>query len=362
MQSDCGENMSRPTLATINASALRHNYALALASGRMAYAVIKSNAYGHGAVGVAKALPADAGLAVACVDEAIELRNQGISNPILVLQGWYDVAELRLMISFNLETVVHHQQQLKELKLLSKGQLVVWLKVDTGMHRLGFNPEDVKACLASLENEACVNEIRLMTHFSDADHLNSPTCAQQMIHFNNVTKDFHGKTSVANSAAILAQPNITDDYVRPGIMLYGVSPIEDKTASEFDLKPVMTLSSRVIALKNITRGESIGYGGSWVAQKDSHIAIIAVGYGDGYPRNAPSGTSVLMGGKKCPLVGRVSMDMITVDVSDLDSIAIGDEAVLWGEGLPIEPLAAATGTIAYELLCQVTARVPRKIS
>ena len=353
--------MSRPTLATINVTALRHNFMQALTGGRSAYAVIKANAYGHGLLTIAKALPKNTGLAVACVDEALELRNHGIKNPILVLQGWYDASELDAMILFNLESVVHQHQQLQQLQNMSHGRLVVWLKVDTGMHRLGFKPEEINRCLATLEKETCVSEVRLMTHFSDADKINNIECAQQMVHFDRLKKTFKGQTSVSNSAAILTLPVTNDDIVRPGIMLYGISPIVEKSARDFNLKPVMTLASRIIALQRVNAGESMGYGGNWIAQKDSYIAIVAVGYGDGYPRHAPSGTPVLVSGIKCPLAGKVSMDMIAIDVSEIDAVAIGDPVILWGEDLPIEPLAAATGTIAYELLCQVTSRVPRKI-
>lgn len=351
--------MSRPTQAIIDLSALRHNYAIAQDSGRTAYAVIKANAYGHGIVEAAKALQHANGLAVACVDEALVLREHGLKLPILVLQGWYDEEELIDVIDNKLEVVLHHPQQIKQLADMPHADLVVWLKMDTGMHRLGFPANEIAEYLPHLNTLEGVREVRMMTHFADADDVKKDTTEKQMLCFYEALDGFTGQTSVSNSAAILGWPDVKDDICRPGIMLYGVSPIKGKEASDFGLKPVMTLSSRIIALHNVEAGETVGYGSGWSAERDSHIAVVAIGYGDGYPRHAQSGTPVMVRGRPCPLAGRVSMDMITIDVSALNEVSVGDEVILWGNSLPIERLAEATGTIGYELLCQVTQRVPR---
>lgn len=352
--------MSRPTQAIIDLSALRQNYAIAQQSGREAYAVIKANAYGHGIVEVAQALHQANGLAVACVDEAILLRENGLDLPILVLQGWYDEEELLDVIEHKLEVVLHHPVQMRQLADMPHANLVVWLKLDTGMHRLGIPVNEVAEYLPHINTLEAVSEVRMMTHFADADDVNNPTTEKQMLCFYETLDGFVGKTSVANSAAILGWPEVKDDICRPGIMLYGVSPIKGTEAADFGLKPVMTLSSRIIALHEIRAGQTVGYGSSWTAERDSHIAVVAIGYGDGYPRHAESGTPVMVRGRPCPLAGRVSMDMITIDVSSLNEVAVGDEVILWGNSLPVERLAESTGTIAYELLCQVTSRVPRK--
>lgn len=356
--------MARATQAIIDLSAIEQNYRLAKkqAPEADAYAVIKANAYGHGLVDVGLALSEIAdGLAVACVDEAEQLRDAGVLSPIMVLEGAYDEEECQQAASAQLELVLHQHAQLDWLKSI-QSPLRLWIKVDTGMHRLGFQIHEVEAVLNRLSDMAAQSgvkhELALMSHFACADQPSESSNQSQLQAFSSLSK-FNLPMSMSNSAAILSCSAAHGQRLRPGIMLYGSSPILDQSAESLCLQPAMTLTSEIIALHDLQAGESVGYGNTWTAEKDCRIAVVAIGYGDGYPRMAPNGTPILVKGQRAALAGRVSMDMITVDVSAVSDVQLGDEVELWGEHLPADEIAQACQTIAYELFCQVTSRVPR---
>lgn len=353
--------MARATRAIINLHALRDNYQLAKnqAPGSKAYAVVKANAYGHGAVETANALlPMADGFAVACVDEAIALRQSGILLPILVLEGAMDQGEVQAAVELDLELAIHHQQQVNWLKTLQAGVLKVWIKVDSGMHRLGFPSQEVPALVSQLRGMATVGEIQLMSHFACADEPNNPFNLKQIESLKTLDP-IQLNWSMSNSAAILTMPQAHGGLIRPGIMLYGSSPIQHQQGPEVGLQPVMTLQSEVIALHQLNAGETVGYGQGFVVKAPTTIAVVAIGYGDGYPRSAGNGTPVLIKGQEYPIAGRVSMDMITVDVTG-GEVKLGDTVTLWGTGLSADLIAEHCGTIAYELFCQITTRVKRQ--
>jgi alanine racemase len=319
---------------------------------------VKAEGYGHGLLRVARTLDADA-FAVACIEEALALREAGIQQPILLLEGVFDAAELPLCVRHCLAITVHHPEQVLMLERARlEYPLWVWLKVDTGMHRLGLQPEIVAAIHQRLRNcPAVAPKMGLMSHLARADERDCDATLQQLQTFNAATAGLPGERSLANSAGILGWPQTHLDWVRPGIMLYGASPFMDSLAAAEDLRPVMTLSSRLIAINRLRQGEAVGYGGTWICPMDMDVGVAAVGYGDGYPRHAPSGTPVLLNGREAALIGRVSMDMITLDLRQHPEARIGDPVVLWGEGLSVERIAQVAGTISYTLLCGVTARV-----
>ena len=354
--------MTRATRAVINLSALRHNLSIARshAPDSRIMAIIKANGYGHGIVAVAHALNQAEAFGVACLDEAITLREAGIAQPIVLLEGVAHAADLNLVRGYQLELVVHHPAQISLLEQVGGSTIPVWLKLDTGMHRLGVTPAQTTEMLQRLDQlEAVAQPVRLMTHLANADDRQDKTTPQQQAQFDAATADLGLEASIANSAGILAWPDTHRDWIRPGIMLYGVSPFLDSTAAEHELQPVMSLQSELIAVNQQKKGEPVGYGGSYRCPDDMPVGVVAIGYGDGYPRHAPSGTPVLVNGKRVPLIGRVSMDMICVDLRAEPEARIGDPVVLWGSDLPVEEIAARAGTIGYELLCQVTQRVPR---
>jgi alanine racemase len=348
-------------IAEIDLAALRHNYQViaSRAPGSTVIAMIKANAYGHGAVNVARALSAVNIFGVACITEAIVLRQAGIRSAILVMQGAISQNDVQIAIQYQLDLVVHDLTQITLLeKLSSDNKLKIWLKLETGMHRLGIAASQVLTAWQRLQSCSIVAQpICLMTHFAVADEVNSTVTSQQIDCFITMTETFIAPRSLANSAAIFAWPNSHYQYVRPGIALYGISPFPDKTADSFDLHPVMTLKAPVIAIKELNKGDAVGYGQVWRTAKSCRIAVISVGYGDGYPRHAKTGTPVLLNKQRARLVGRVSMDMITVDVSEIDGLEIGDQAILWGGNLPSEEVAIWADTIAYELVTGLTARV-----
>lgn len=350
--------MRRSARIKIDLDALSHNLSVVrqYSNNAKIIAVIKANAYGHGMLVIAKHLEkkVDA-LAVACVSEAQYLRDSGIGTAIVVLQGFHDQQQLDQCFELNLEPVCHQPWQVDLLnQQAANTPLNCWLKVDSGMHRLGILTSDVETLSQKLLDSTAVNEVRLMTHFACADDIDSPLNQTQLNTFNKSREHLEFEISMANSAAILSIPESAGDWVRPGLMLYGASPFSDKTAAVFSLKPVMTLTSHIVAINSLSAGESLGYGSCWTCTRDSQIAVVAIGYGDGYPRHAKNGTPVIIKGQRCHLVGRVSMDMITVDITDLDSCAeIGEEIVLWGEQLDISEIASCSATIAYELLCNV---------
>lgn len=355
--------MSRPAQCQIDYSAIQHNYrrVKTLAPQSMAMAVVKANAYGHGLkkAGLALAeINVDA-FAVACLEEALILRQAGIKQPIVLLEGFFATDELPVISAQNLEVVVHHAWQLEILKTIRLAKPVkVWLKIDTGMHRLGFQPQEIKLIWQQLQTCAAVNpEIGIMSHFACADDIKHPGTEHQIKYFNDCIQGLPAHFSLSNSAGILSCPAAHKDWVRPGIMLYGVSPFPDKIGADYNLKPAMTLRSEIIATRVVKKGEAVGYGATWVCPYDMLVGVIALGYGDGYPRDAKNGTPVLVNHKIVPLVGRVSMDMLTVDLTSQPGVKAGDPVVLWGEELPAEQVARHTHTIAYELLCKVTQRV-----
>lgn len=356
--------MTRPTYLTINSAALRHNFQQVRkwAPASAVMAMIKANAYGHGLVETALALPMADAFGVAFLEEALLLRAAGIQQPIVLLEGFFNHAELDSIVQQQLHTVVHQHEQvtLLEQARLSK-PVPVWIKLDTGLHRLGFNPSELPALWSRLQ--ACPNvaaELHLLSHFADPDDLNKTTTVKQFEYFTQWTQGLVAPRSLANSAAILAWPMTHYEWVRPGIMLYGVSPFTAKVGADFALQPVMNLYSQLIAIHQRRQGDAIGYGGTWVCPEDMQIGVVAIGYGDGYPRHAKNGTPVLVNNERVPLIGRVSMDMITVDLRTQPRAKIGDPVLLWGEKLPIEQVACHADTIAYELLCGVTTRVRRR--
>ena len=358
--------MSRPTKAIIDLQALRHNFVLAqsLAPKSNTIAMVKANAYGHGAVEVATALTTMASaFGVASIDEALELRQGGISQPIMLLEGIFERDEVSLAAHHNLWLMVENNLQLEAVINANLAQQVkVWLGMDTGMHRLGFQPDEIQSAYNALNNSRNVNEeIVLTSHFACADDLNSPATSQQIQQFDlyTPTSQKQQSASLANSAAILGWPKAQRNWQRPGYMLYGNSPFSEPQKNADKLRPVMSFESAVISVRSISAGESVGYTANWTAQRDSIIATVTVGYGDGYPRQAANGTPVMINGVRCPLVGRVSMDMITIDVTDLAATAIGDRVVLWGPELPVNEVAIHCDTIGYELLTRMPSRVPR---
>ncbi|WP_193075506.1 alanine racemase [Pseudomonas sp. FME51] len=351
----------RPAHALIDLGALRHNYQLAKQlSGNKALAVIKANAYGHGAVRCAQALCASAdGFAVACIEEALLLRNAGIQQPILLLEGWFDAAELMLIQQYNLWVVIHHHGQLRDLAEADiERPLHVWLKLDTGMHRVGFKPEEYVEIWKALQASSKVASLVKMTHFSRADEPGGDTTQHQLLCFNETTAHLDGPSSLCNSPGALAWPQAHGDWLRPGIMLYGASPFSLAQKSAARLKPVMHLNSRIIAVHDIASGEPVGYGAQFIAQRPTRIGVVAMGYADGYPRHAKSGTPVLVDGQRAALIGRVSMDMLTVDLTDLPACGLGSDVQLWGDGVPASEVADWADTIPYQLFCNLN-RVPR---
>ncbi len=322
-------------------------------------AVIKANGYGHGLVRVARALAGVDAFAVARVDEGIALRDAGIQQRIVVLQGFFRGEELKLHARFNLEPVIHSLFQVDLIEAAAfMESLAVWLKVDTGMHRLGLDESEFKACHERLRRCKRIRQLApVMTHLASADKLHDPATAHQLALFDRITGHYGEQRCIANSAGVLGYSSAAAEWVRPGIMLYGASPFADRTGADHGLKPVMTLKTRLIASKRLKPGDAVGYGGDWVCQRPGRLGIAAVGYGDGYPHPAETGTPVLVNGRRAPLVGRVSMDMIAIDLTDCPEAQIGDTVTLWGEGLPVEEIARHASTIPYALLCGVTPRV-----
>ncbi len=353
---------SLPSYVHLDLDAVRHNLAQVkrYAPSNKIMAVIKANAYGHGITRIAHALAQADGFAVARVDEGVRLRKAGVSQPVTVLQGFVCVDELLLMIEHGLEAVIHTPQQIDILQQQSgkPSTLPVWLKMDTGMNRLGFKGGDFNAAYQQLSNCAIVRQpINLITHFANADDLLDDKTRSQIELFNDAVQDYPGQRSIANSAGIIGWPNIVSDWVRPGLMLYGCSPFAGKTGADFGLKPVMSLHSRLIAVKPVAANETVGYSGTWHCPTDTRLGVISIGYGDGYHRQTRSGAPVLVNGQRVPLIGRVSMDMITVDLSSQPNAQPGDPAILWGDGLPVEEIARHADTIPYTLLCGITQRV-----
>ena len=345
--------MSRPAVAHIRLDAFRHNYRIAKQSyGGKALAVIKANAYGHGAVHCAKAIEGEAdGFAVACLEEALKLREAGIPEPILLLEGFFEAAELSVIVENNLWIVVHAQWQIEVLLQAKLAKpLHVWLKMDSGMHRVGLAPDEYLIAYERLKNHQNVAKVVLMTHFANADNLRSDHTLQQIRTFQNTVKGLNAETSLANSAAILGWQQSKCDWVRPGIMLYGADPL---MSADTKLQSVMQLTSKIISVRSIKKGESIGYGSAFTARRDTKVGVVACGYADGYPRSAVTGTLVAVDEKITGLIGRVSMDMLFVDLTDIPTANVGSHVELWGNKVSANIVANSAGTIAYELFCNV---------
>jgi alanine racemase len=344
----------------LDLGALIHNLrrVRAAAPGRRVMAAIKAEGYGHGLVRAASVLEADA-FGVAGTEEALLLRETGITRTIVLLEGVLEAQELTACARHGLEITVHHPEQVRMLEHARlERPLRVWVKVDTGMHRLGLAPETVRAVFQRLRDCPAVRpDMAIMSHLARADERDCDFTDRQLRVFEEVTRGLPGERSLANSAGILGWPRTHFDWVRPGIMLYGAAPFAEGLAGDEGLRPVMTLHTRLIAKNRVRKGEAVGYGGAWVCPEDMDVGVAAAGYGDGYPRYAPSGTPVLVNGREAALIGRVSMDMITLDLRDHPEARIGDPVVLWGEGFPVERVAQAIGTVSYALLCGVTRRV-----
>lgn len=352
----------RPIQATISTTALQHNLAIVRRHAKTAkvMAVVKANGYGHGLMHVAHALSSTDGFATLNLSEAVDLREAGFEQDILLLEGVFNEEELRIAASFEISVVVHNRIQVNLLfnTPLSK-QVNVYLKMNSGMNRLGFVPTDYLAVYQQLNNCHHVGNITLMTHFATADE--DSGISAPLARFKAVTTSLDAPVSLANSAAILRHPEAHADWVRPGIMLYGATPVSGTPAATFDLKPVMQLTSQIIAIQTLAVGESVGYGARFTATKVTRIGVVACGYADGYPRHAPNGTPIAVNGKLTRTLGRVSMDMLFCDVTDMPEADIGSGVELWGATVPVDVVAEASCTVGYELLCAVAPRVPMMV-
>jgi len=354
--------VSRLIRARIDTDALRHNLRTVRtrAGAARVLAVVKANAYGHGLIPTARALGEADGFAVARLEEGLALRAAGVTAPVVLLEGVFDATQLDAAAQHGLDLVVHDALQIALLEeRRAAAHFVLWLKLDTGMNRLGFPVAQFPAALARVRALApAARELRLLTHLACANERDDAMTRAQLARFREATRGLNYPLSIANSAGLFGAVPLGCDWVRPGLALYGASPFADCAAADLGLKPAMSLETSVIAVRAVARGESVGYGATWVAARDSLIAIIAAGYGDGLHRGLASGTPVLIGGERAPLAGRVSMDMMAVDVSALPAVRIGTPVVLWGADLSVDEVAQHAGTIAYELLCGVSQRVP----
>lgn len=353
--------MSRSATATIHLDALRGNLARvrSLAAGAKVMAVVKADAYGHGLERCARALAGADAFGVASIADGLRLRAAGHRQRIVVLSGPDAASDLAEMRRLRLEAVIHHESQLAVLGSENGGKpLRVWLKLDTGMHRLGFPPERVRELHARLTALTAVDPaIVLMTHFASSDVFDDDLTARQTQRFLDATRDLPGERALSNSAGLLGWPQAHADWVRIGGLLYGLSVVEDKTGADFGFAPAMTLTTRLVAVNRVARGERVGYGATWACPEDMDVGVAAIGYGDGYPRSADSGTPVLVGHAPAAVIGRVSMDLLTLDLRRAPHAKVGDVVTLWGPELPVERVARHADTISYELTCGVTRRV-----
>jgi alanine racemase len=365
--------MARPTHAVIHTEALRHNLARVrtLAPGSKVMAVVKADGYGHGLERVARALDSADAFGVASLDDAERLRAAGLKQRIVLLSGFDEPGDLDALRRLDVEPVLHHDSQLEILEsaepagqkgAAGAGGLRCWIKLDTGMHRLGFAPEraqEIRQRLAQLDS--IQQPSAWMTHFARSDEFDQQATGDQIARFESALAalggDQGGARALANSAGVLGWPSSHQNWVRPGGALYGISVVAGRSGMDFGLRPAMTLGTRLIAINRIRRGDPVGYGGDYRAPEDMPVGVAAIGYGDGYPRHAPSGTPVLVNGSTVPLIGRVSMDLMTLDLRSQPEAKVGDPVILWGEGLPVETIAESAGTIGYELVCSITRRV-----
>ncbi len=354
--------MSRDVRATIHLAALRENLRRVreLAPRSKVMAVVKADGYGHGLERVAHALQGADAFGVASIADGQRIRAAGLSNRVVVLSGLDEADDLHELRRLELDAVVHHESQLALLEADRAGgvPIRVWLKLDTGMHRLGFAPERATEAYNRLHScKAVANETVVMTHFANSDVASDPITATQIARFGELARTLPGERSLANSAGVLGFRDAHADWVRAGGVLYGVSVINGETGMDAGFHPAMTLTTKLVAINRVARGERIGYGGAYVCPEDMPVGVAAIGYGDGYPRHASERTAVLLRGRLAPVVGRVSMDLVTLDLRGHPDAAVGDRVVAWGRGLPVEHVAAAAGTIGYELICGMTRRV-----
>lgn len=353
--------MSRATCATIHLGALRDNFRRLreLAGDARIMAVVKADGYGHGLERVARVLVDADAFGVACIADGQRLRAAGIRQRVVVLSGIDEAADIGEMRRLGLESTIHHVSQIDWLAAdRDPRPLKVWLKIDSGMHRLGFAPADVadaRERLLSLPNVDA--DIGLMTHFANSDVLADAQTAMQIDCFESITANIPGAQSLSNSAAVLGWPQARGNWIRPGGLLYGISVVDGKCGVDFGFRPAMTLSSKLVAINRIGKGEPVGYAATWTCPQDMNIGVVQIGYGDGYPRSAESGTPVLLNGRRASIIGRVSMDLITLDLREHGDACVGDPVVLWGPDLPVENIAGHAGTIGYELTCGMTRRV-----
>lgn len=356
--------MSRPIQAQLDQGALESNLGAARRAAPSAriMAVIKADGYGHGLLRVAAALSAADGFALLDIQDAVQLREVGFRQTLLLLEGCFDAQELAVTAEYDLACVIHSAWQIALLDAYpGRATLDVWLKINSGMNRLGFAPQQATQALEQLRRHRAVRSVTLMTHFANADEARG--IAEPLALFNDFAAPYRMPRSLANSAALLRYPETHGDWVRPGLMLYGASPFapgsgEQFSAQQLGLRPAMTLHSRIIAVQELRPGDEIGYGALFRAEHVMRVGIVACGYADGYPRHAPSGTPLLVDGQRTQTLGRVSMDMLYADLSKLPQADVGSAVTLWGEGMPIEEVARAAGTASYELMCALTARVP----
>lgn len=355
--------MARPIQAHIDLSALENNLHVARrATSARIMSVIKADGYGHGLMRAAESLAATDGYALLNIGDAARLREAGYRQIILLLEGCFSAEELPVIAEYDLTCVVHSAAQIAMLDAYpGQGTLDVWLKVNSGMNRLGFVPQQAGQAMDQLRRHRAVRDITLMTHFANADEARG--IAEPLATFNDVAASYRVARSLGNSATLLRYPEAHGDWVRPGIMLYGASPFAHESgggvsAQQLGLRPAMTLGSRIIATQDMRAGDEVGYGAQFRAGHSMRVGIVACGYADGYPRHAPNGTPILVDGQRTGTIGRVSMDMLYVDLSALPQAGVGSRVVLWGEGMPIEEVAHAAGTVSYELMCALTPRVP----
>ncbi len=355
--------------AVISRKAVRHNFKRikSIVKTSRVISVLKANAYGHGVLEMARILVDSDAFGVARLEEALELRNASFTTPILLMEGFFNTVDIDVLIEHDIQTVIHSLEQISQLETFAKEHLAltanlkVWLKIDTGMNRLGISPSQFDEALARINALSFVDpQINFMTHFSCADDLENCFTSEQMSQFYTLVEPHDGELTLANSAGILAWPESHADWVRPGLLLYGCSPMINRIGEQDDFIAAMTLSTSVIAIKPLAKGENVGYGAHWQAEQDTQLAVIAIGYGDGYPRHAKAGTPVLINGKRYPIVGRVSMDMVTVDLGTEHQVSCGDPVIMWGPQLPVEEIAQWSDTICYELILQLTSRVDIK--
>ena len=358
--------MQNYPVAKIDLAALKHNLSRVKqrAANSQIMSVIKANAYGHGAIKVAHALAESDAFAVARLDEGLQLREAGITQPIVILEGVNTEVDLHIASEQSLSLVFHHESQINLLMTteLEKPLRFCWLMVETGMHRLGLAMEKCESALEQLSSSSnIVDQVGLMSHFACADTIDDPRNKEQLENLKQLNAYGDIPTSMANSAAILSYPDSYCDWLRPGLMLYGISPFEDQSAKDLDLKPVMQLQSQITAIQVLKAGDQVGYGGDWTAEHETRIAIVSIGYGDGYSRQLSNKGSVIIHGQVAAVIGRVSMDMIAIDISKLGNINVGDKVILWGcKHLAVETIADLANTIPYELVCQVSERVKRE--